>query len=491
MKRIIILCLSLALLLACVPTPEQEYVVNKSDDVLEEKLHATPIPSSEDTVDAVPSEVSEPDAPHTGEATAAPEQILQQTFPSHWDDTIAVTDTLSVTIDASVVTRADGVYPVYRSKERDFTQTEILSLLNTLLPKPVKRLSGAVTKEMVGAQIESFNEQAARWQQWRAKGSPENERPDGEELTDEEIAIILDEYAEQLRLAPERDEEQQVSEFDPTPLRAVYGLEDGRTVTVVAADSTVAFSLGSGNIYTQAQHDRDLQFPMEAEYDVNGWLPVTQSQETAEKTLWETLNKIGVEGFAIVSAQGANMIRSDGRASEASGWLFELARDFGGYPLEPSAKADGRIKYAEGDGFEANAPIPKERIRIMVSEDGVIDFMYGSPKQIVRVVNENVELLPFDEIREKAINGLKYAFAGYGSGENYQASFTVFKVVLTVYTLRIRGEDGYYEMPCWLLLFDHTLESGDYTSGVALGKQYRALVINAVDGSIVNPRLGY
>ena len=414
MKRILVSLLALLMMIACQPTPAQEYVVNKSDDVLEEKLHATPIPAAEDTVDAVPSEVSKPDAPQTNEVTAAPEQILRQTFPAYWNDTIAVTDTLSVTIDAPVITRADGVYPVYRSKAWGFTQAEFLTLLNTLLPKPVKRLSGAVTKEMVGAQIESFNEQAARWQQWRAKGSPEKERPDGEELTDEEIAIILDEYAEQLRLAPERDEEQQVSEYDPTPLRAVYGLEDGRTVTVVATDSTVAFSLGSGNIYTQAEHDRDLQFPSGAEYDVNGWLPVKQSRKAAEKTLWETLNKINVEGFAIVSAQGANMIRSNGRASETSGWLFELARDFGGYPLEPSAKADGRIKYAEGDGFEANAPIPKERIRIMVSEDGVVDFSYDSPKQIVRVVNENVQLLPFDEIRERAINGLRFAFAGYG-----------------------------------------------------------------------------
>lgn len=490
MKRLIVLLLSLALLLACVPTPEQEYVVNKSDDVLEEKLHATPIPVAEDTVDTVPSEVSETDAPQT-EETAAPKETLRQTFPAHWNDTIAVTDTLSVTIDAPVVTRADGVYPVYRSKARDFTQEEILSILNTLLPKPVKRLSGAMTKEMVGAQIESFNEQAARWQQWRAKGSPENERPDGEELTDEEIAIILDEYAEQLRLAPERDEEQPVAEYDPTLLRAVYGLENGKTVTVIAGESMTGFSLGSGNIYTQAEHDRDLQFPGEAEYDVNGWLPVTLKREAAEKMLWETLDRIDITGFVIVSAQGANMIRSDGRASEASGWLFELVRDFGGYPLEPSAKADGRIKYAEGDGFEANAPIPKERIRIMVSEDGVVDFTYGSPKQIVRAVNENVELLPFDAIREKAINGLRFAFAGYGSGENYQASFTVFKAVLTVYTLRIRGEDGYYEMPCWLLLFDHTLASGDYTFGDALGRQYRALVINAVDGSIVNPWLGY
>ena len=42
MKRIIILCLLLALLLACVPTPEQEFVVNKGDGVLTQKIADSP-----------------------------------------------------------------------------------------------------------------------------------------------------------------------------------------------------------------------------------------------------------------------------------------------------------------------------------------------------------------------------------------------------------------------------------------------------------------
>ncbi|MBR0507553.1 MAG: hypothetical protein IJJ86_02985 [Clostridia bacterium] len=481
MKRLLIALLSLVLLLACVPTPEEEIVVNKQDETLEQKLHATPIPAT--------AETAEPgaDAVQTGE----PEARRGQTFPAHWKDTVAVTDRLTVTIDAPIVTRADGVYPVYRTRERDFTDAEVLSILNVLLPKPVKRLSGAETKEMIAVQIENFNEEAARWQEWRARGCPEDARPDGEELTDEMIEVILNEYAEQLRLAPERDEEQPVSAFDPSLLRAAYRLENGKTAIVVASDRTLAFSIGSGILYTQAEYERDLQFPAEAEYDVNAWKPVTLSREAAEKTLWETLDRVDIAGFAIVSAQGANVIGTDGRSSEASGWLFTLARDYGGYPLAHQAQADGRIKYAEGDGFEANAPIPKEEIRVMISEDGVVDFTYGGVKQIVRIENENVELLPFEEIRQRAINGLKYGFAGYGVGENYTADFTVFKAVLTVYTLRIRNEDDYYEMPCWLLLFEHTLSSGDYTVGEALGKQYRALVINAVDGSIVNPKLGY
>lgn len=503
MKRLFVLLLALALLAACVPTPEQEYVVNKQDDLLEKKLNAAPLPIPEDTIRAEASEPTtnlgpgaasapapeETGKPQAGEPAASEQPVMRQTFPAHWNDSVSVTDKLNITIDAQIVTRADGVYPVYRTKERSFAKEEALSILNALLPKPVKRLSGAETKEKVAAQIENFNEQAALWQEWRAKGSPENERPSGEELTDEEISIVLSEYQEQLRLAPERDEAQPVSEFDPNLLRAVYELENGKTATVVVSDRTIAFSLGGGNIFTQAQYEKSLQFPNEAEFDVKSWKPVTLSREAAEKTLSEVLKKIGAEDFTIVTAHGANLM--DGRISASRGWVFTLARDYGGYPLEPAAKADGRIKYAEGDAYEANAMIPKEEIRVFITEDGVADFLYGGPKKIVRVVNENVELLPFDELAERAKNGLKFGFTGYGPGENYEASFTVFKAILTICTLRIRNDDGYYEMPCWLLLFDHTLASGDYEYGRDLDGQYRALVINAVDGSIVNPKLGY
>lgn len=501
MKRLLVLLISLALLCACQPTPEKEYVVNKSDDTLEQKLSASaiPVPDRTDTVipqTSVPTEAAaeQSASPVTGspvEPTEPPAKPQGQAFPAHWNDTIVISDTLTVTVDADVVTRADGVYPVYRTKDGIFTETEVLSILHALLPKPQKRLSGAVTKETVAGQIENFNEQAELWQAWRAKGSPEDDRPDGEELTDAEIAIVLDEYAEQLRLAPERDEEQAVTDFTLGQIRSVYELEDGRTATVVLQDRTLHFCIGGGNLYMQWEYERDLAAPAGAEHNVNAWIPVTLTRADAENILWDALDQIGYEGFAIASAQAANMYCDNGRASESSGWLFVLGRDYGGYPLELQAKADGRIQYAEGDDVPMNAPVTAESLTVMVTEDGVVSFTHGGLKRIVRSVNENVELLPFDEVRERAINGLRFAFTGYGGSDRYQGSFTVFKAVLTTYTLRIRNEDEYYEMPCWLLLFDHTLsDAADYTSDSA-DRHYRALVINAVDGSIVNPKLGY
>ena len=47
MKRIICVLLISLMLCACVPTPEQEYVVNKGDDTLAQKLDATGEPDAQ------------------------------------------------------------------------------------------------------------------------------------------------------------------------------------------------------------------------------------------------------------------------------------------------------------------------------------------------------------------------------------------------------------------------------------------------------------
>lgn len=485
MKRM--LCILLLLVtVACVPTPEVEYVVNKSDGVLEQRLYASPVPTA-----SIPAEAAT-DSPHTSDTAVTPEPTAEPiVFPTHWNDTIDVTDQLQITIDAPVVTRADGVYPVYRTRARSFTPSEILAILSALMPKPVQRLSGARTKDEVAEQIKRFNEEAARWQQWRANGRPIGEQPDGEELTDEYIAEVLAEYAEQLQNAPARDTAQPVTDFDPTLDHAVYELENGKRASVLLADQWISFSIGGAEnmFYTQAEYERDLTQPDNPENNAKNWQPVTISEEAATETLRAAMDRIGFDGFAIAYTQCANLIKGNGQ-SVASGWLFTLTRDYGGYPLEPQAKADGRIQYAEGDGYAANRPVPKETVKFLITEDGIAYFSVDGAKQVVGIVNENVALLPFDEIRERALNALRYSFSGYGGG-NYTSSFTVFKAVLTVYTLRIRNEEDYYEMPCWLLLFDHTLASGDYMRDGTHIRQYRALVINAVDGSIVNPNVGY
>lgn len=44
MKKHVLILLAALLLCACQPTPETEFVINKGDNALEQKLYATPEP---------------------------------------------------------------------------------------------------------------------------------------------------------------------------------------------------------------------------------------------------------------------------------------------------------------------------------------------------------------------------------------------------------------------------------------------------------------
>ena len=100
MKRIIILLL-LTLLLACVPTPEEDYVINKAE--------------------ARPANSAQPD---TDSETTQPE--LSALFPSHWtEDFTPNRPNLTVSVDADVDAIGREYYNVYRLKPVSFTPEQV------------------------------------------------------------------------------------------------------------------------------------------------------------------------------------------------------------------------------------------------------------------------------------------------------------------------------------------------------------------------------
>ena len=110
MKRMIVILLVLSMLIACVPTPEHEFIVNKGDSTVEDKINAVPKPA-EDTVQHQGA-VSENPVPPI-EAPTQP-----QVFPDRWDeDTVQINDRVSISVHADVIQKADGLYPVYRTKD--------------------------------------------------------------------------------------------------------------------------------------------------------------------------------------------------------------------------------------------------------------------------------------------------------------------------------------------------------------------------------------
>ena len=109
MKRILALLFAMIFLCACVPTPEEEYVVNRGDHKIEEQIEATPVPEENQTV-ALPESTNVVDPALMPFLVNGEGQSLTV---SHWDDMLG-NDNMKIKIDADVITANQTTFPVYR-----------------------------------------------------------------------------------------------------------------------------------------------------------------------------------------------------------------------------------------------------------------------------------------------------------------------------------------------------------------------------------------
>ncbi|MBQ6236550.1 MAG: hypothetical protein IJK54_11595 [Clostridia bacterium] len=464
MKRIVILCLSLALLLACVPTPEEEFIVNKGDNVTEQQIR------NEQTESA-------------------------QVFPSRWDENETIDcGKIAVSIHADVVQRTDGVYPVYRTRRVIVTQENAAPLLLKLLGTPKSRCRRESTKDdwqrEFQAWIDDYN------------GSQEEARESGE-LTAEFEAISNAQYeeqaawyTEQIKNAPISNETEPVSDFTSVPINdlgAVYTMSDGSTAQIsIGGDGVgsdyldVTMGSESGWLCMETAYQNVVQWDPGLKA---AWKEPKMQREDAEQMLERELDRLGLSGFSIVNAEKANLMHDRGRngsdyASVAQGWGFVLRRLYGGYPsIRSEIKPSISLNYESDPAYTEVTIIPDEEIRIMIDESGIRSFRYDAPKEVVGVESANVTLLPFDEVQTRMKNTLRAALSGSWLEQMDVTEIEVYRLLLTCYTVHIRNSEEYYEIPCWVVLFDDPMTRGFRDDPTDTPQ---ALLVNAVDGSIIH-----
>ena len=462
MKRIGTILILLLLLSACQPTPTVEFVVNKGDGVVEEKLAASP--------DAL-----------AGEG--------RQTFPDRWDEgPVAVNDRLTLTVQAEVIQKPDGRYPVYRTRHHVTTREEAVALVAQLLPPPVAETVPVDTK----------GDWQRSYQEWLDDLSAQQEGPDRDEtvMSPEEIDRISKEYQRLIAEAPDELSTAPVSDYSGLPLDGsarVYAFADGTRATVDAVADSDYTSIGvfkgcsgAGYIYYQYTHDRE-----KALGEAKPFLTVKMSRAAAEEMMQQELDRLGFSGFTVARAAPANLCtfsRGEQMRPLCAGWGFQLRRNWGGYPLSAVSFMDSRaLIYGDQDALAYNRPIPDEMLEVFVGETGLQAFRYLNPKEVVSLESENVALLPFEQVQLRIKNAL---VAGMGASKLDQAvPCTVYRLLLTTCTVRVKDSDEWYEMPCWVVFF--TWNDGQAALIDNPQIMQEALILNAVDGSVVHGEYGY
>ena len=470
MKRFRMLLLAALMLLcstACQPTPAQEYVVNKKDSNVEQKLRD--------------------DARQTA-----------QTLPERWDE-LYEGDLLTLTFNAPIVQKADGLYPVYRTRPDPLTEEQIIRYLSVLFPNPVTVRQNRPTKADIQKEMEWYLKEAEAKLAWQDAGRPDDgvDR-DETPLTREEVNEELANYQKLINEAPDRNEESPVTAYR-VPVsgeegQLVFGLKSGESVIVSPSwNGSLYAGLGASfsNVYRRYDYEFEKQY--EDEEDLLPYTPVTADKTKCELRAKEALTKMGIEGMVLAESEEANLM--DGRMCLSGGYECLFVRDFGGYPyLGSNFEPCQHLSYGSDESFAANKYIRHEELRLFADEEGVKLISFDSPKMIVGIESKNIDLLPFDQAQDRIKQGLTYGLAKWAqdmqvNDPGKKMNVEIYELALTTYTLHVPNSEDYYEMPCYVVYFDEWERPTSAREDKSMMQD--TLLINAVDGSIVHTAYGW
>ncbi len=430
----------MAIGLACQPTPETEFIVNRGDNLAEKRIEETPAP--------------------TGSGTDQP--LPTFAVPERWTDEIK-TKYITVQIDAEVITSGQTVFPVRTVKRTGFTKEMMQPIMDAMFPDVI------AYREGTGLSEEDYDE-AIR----RAMGLGKTKR--ARELNwDKQQATATDaEFIETNHI-----------ECTDEPLQITLLTAKGQKMKASATANGLLLSRrNTGIVYVKTDvEDGVLLFGDEEEEseEMTTVIPSLSSEQAREQAE-AFLRGVNIEGFSLCKQEEACYFDLEGNAIWSTGWYLQYVRNYEYYPLD--------VKYYDGatSGFLSYANIPtynagmgNESIKIYVSEQGVEDFAWVYPYAVQEVVNEDVRLMPFEEMKDILKRSISVGVAYLKERTGYE--LRVEQLILTLSVQRVRDEKELaYLMPTWVCMigvYDKDLPGSQKCAGVI------AYGFNAIDGTRV------
>ena len=216
------------------------------------------------------------------------------------------------------------------------------------------------------------------------------------------------------------------------------------------------------------------------------------SVEEAVTTADAFLEKIGLGEFVYYSDRFVNVHTSYASVSSYDDTFYyspriilTYYRNIDGVLLTQSSGTKNNMSIDSGPGAFTKKSWGGETITVAVNDSGIVEFIYNSPIEIIETVAENTVIKSFEDVRETFE---KMMIVTKASQETIKV-YDIERVRLSY--SRISEPDSYDTgliVPVWDF-YGHYIQTSD---GIVLKDgNTTALAINAIDGSIIDPDLGY
>ena len=214
------------------------------------------------------------------------------------------------------------------------------------------------------------------------------------------------------------------------------------------------------------------------------------TDEEAVQTALDFLSEQGIATEDLIARKIEPVILCDFNQETVSegyvGYKIDLCRSVGDIP---QTFTDDHIWYMDMNGEvapenEGRVPYDYESLNITVTDDGIVDFYWNNPMEIIQVLSEDVALKSFDEIQKIMEQNDLMAYESY-SLDSYENEIPLKLGKVTFGMMRVQNPDSdgeYTLVPVWdvfAYLSDGTLSASSM------------MTINAMDGSIISRNTGY
>ena len=478
MKRIccpfIALLMALSLLSACQPTPEVEPVAQKDSEALIEQVEV----AEEGVADMAK-------APETRHITRELTEVSQRTG-------------IDITIDADVVLPETDAIPVARVQS---------GALDMSVLENIWEILGNSSGMLEDFPRSHYEGQARMWMEFRENGVLD--KYSSFEEMDAAIEELLAEAATKPAepvFSPESPMETVVESVteDGTPIKYIpifYGWSDQETVYEMQLSTLgpISFLRNIDESYIWNEYHfanpLDIYLPAIERGEFRVQLP-ERSIEDAQAYAEQLLADIGITDFACVVARIAPLIPGFfDEQQDVCPCAYELlfTRQVAGVNVTfNDVAASGGISYRDTPDYTPTWYY--EYIQLLVDDAGVFAMEFSQPHEVTEIVTERAEILPLEEAVASFERMIGYQYAAYEAGEEEPCDdaylcIDEIRLGLTRIAEKNAQQQGYL-VPSWTF-FGHYKLSDFWPDGEGHHGTEAILIVNALDGSIIDPDRGF
>ena len=499
MKRLIVLLLSLALLLACVPTPEEEFVVNKGDEKDWQKQSETV-----ETVQSVADGKTISDRVKTIDTESPTESALYEKLgaPKYWTADLDVNGVHVVAENATIILPTVDRVPAVEAQTVAFTEAELNAAVNAFFGK--RQIEwydyGTYTKERIAEMI----------QYWQALLPTAQDEAHSTYWTQR-----IKDLGEAYNRAPSESDLKPIP-LAPTEYTEAWGGESVRTKHGLLARATIDGEQWVVEL-NQDYGSQILEIAIDGKQtDVSVFGRSSFGGNPVIDTPWGvTLSKGDAiaQGNAIVQAIDENYtlcfcgpaaarFADDYNVTRNWGWGLVYMRSINGFP---SAYASREIGDRMDD--ETNSIPSYERLFLVIDDQGPVYLHWQTPMEITRILGADQTLLSFDEAVSKGKNMIaahwayelerdpgsyvKIDKAKKGGGYYYVPAYYFYLDIVDTEEYRNKYNNG------WENFYRDERAALERSNGVVQSdthgyfREYNVVVINALDGTAIDLGKGY